>query len=438
MLYFGIFASQPHQYLTKDILSSMTLRIIHHDTQLGVAAYTLFDHIIPRSVGKDDNHNKIVAPQTTTALIMVQLVRFPNMEDQTNDIWYIQQPVVPSTITMASTTVEYGPLSDSTICTPLATYNIGRDFGTIIPEIKQLVYDSKIIPNMMLNPNELRFGLIRKGGIIRLKDYILSSSSESPFGISSDMDLSDPRTTMLDFACRWDDSSIDQDNLRRQLLSTETKLPMLQYGMHALLFSGDDHTDLNFHCVEQIDTNRPRSNFSQSVQVGNKMLDHEESIAVSLSQVPDHITCVVFTISLQCEGIGGPPTSHPSLPQFVSQTMSFYIRHPITHQILAKYQPSEESVLYHINSLFVACLYRHKKQSSSSATTSNHGTDKEEDDEWYLHIVDERINTSTSQTTSIARNVVEKLYKTLNNTSHSNDSNGSTEEEVVLEPDVVF
>ena len=58
----------------------------------------------------------------------------------------------------------------SWVLTPIEEGNkYARDFGTLIPEIKS--YTRDLVPNITVNPHE-RFAVMRKGGTIRLTDYV--------------------------------------------------------------------------------------------------------------------------------------------------------------------------------------------------------------------------------------------------------------------------
>ena len=411
MLYWGVFVSEPpvQRYLTHDVLSTMTFRVLHHDTKIGVAAYTVYESMtLTGSSSSTESDNS-----KATALILAQFVRYPNMEQTTkdgknNDIWCIRPvPPSPSSNTMAA--VDYSDI--------LATYSVGRDFGTMIPELKQLVYDSQMIPNMTLDPSEPRIGLIRKGGIIRMNDYIRQSEAL----MSSDA---------WNFACRWDNSTIQSVNVQRRQQEQRDdapKLPALKYEMQALLFSGEDHTNLNFECIEQIQHSRPQSNFDHSVQVGDKMLGHEEYMSIRLSKLPKYVTCVAFTVQLQTTmGEVGTGAGY-SLWNFVNHIISFQIRHPITNQVIAKYQQPTESTLFFQNSLFVACLYRTKESNNQEG---------DDDDAWCFHIVDDSMDKSTNATTTRVRNIVETLYDMLHNKQNTKNVTKPTIKEE--EQDIVF
>ena len=417
MFYFAVFASQQQQYLTDDnILSSVTMRIINSDTKIGICAYTLFEHLHPTENSTHHmNNNK------ATAIVLAQFVRHPNMEqnpnDRRTDIWTIQ-PVPPSKTTNKHETL-------------LATYDTGRDFGTILPELKQLVSESKIVPNMIHQHTngELRMGLVRKGGVIRINDYIHQQQHPSHEDSSTAAVSGDEHG--WNFACRWENSSIHTVNQQRQIQQPQPE-PALKYEMHALLFSGEDHMDFNFQCVEQININHPQSNLDQSVCLGDKMLDHEEFMSVRLLKLPKYVTVVAFTLQLQqaipfpgVVGIGGsPPVAISSLRNHVNHQISFYIRHPITNQVIAKYQQPMQSTWLLQNATFVACLYRTKKSSliSSISAIPHNDVKNDDDDEWYFHVVDESVNQSTNVTTESARKIVEKLYSIL----HCNNNSGQT------------
>ena len=383
MLFFGIFASQPEQYLTNDLIFSMTQRIMNRDTKKGICAYT---------TGRQpaDIHT---TSSMTTALIMAQLVRSP----RDRNVWSVH--LAPST--------EDGGL--------LATFDSGRDFGTLMPELKQLVYDSQLIPNMVLHPNqhETRIGLMRKGGIIRWNDYM---RQQEPY--SEDVTAADHHRAWK-FAIQWENSNLNQFNQIRRM--SEPTVEPMKYEMQALLFSGDDHTGLNFECVEQIHTNHPESNFDQSVQLGDKMLDQEEYMSVRLPKLPNYITCVAFMIHV------GEVVN----PCAVSHKILFQIRDPVTNQAIVKYQQAIPSTLPPYQSLLICCLYRTDTSLTPKAAIPSH----ENDYEWYFHVVDE-IHLTSSHVASV-RNVVDRLYSTLHHrNSPAVTTTADTEE--LAEPDIIL
>jgi len=185
-----------------------------------------------------------------------------------------------------------------------------RDFGTLIPEIKALMHD--LVPTVKVDPNE-RVCLLRKGGVVRLRDYC---------GLEGL-----PRQLVLGLA--WD--------------ITEGKA--IDLDASALLF------DSEFKVLETVYFGNLRSKSGALVHSGDQRSGEaagdDEKLTLELSLVPPEVTYIGFTVN---------SFSGQELDDV--QSCSCHVFEPKSNRDLCKYKLTGTKELDKKTALLVAVLYR--------------------------------------------------------------------------------
>lgn len=186
-----------------------------------------------------------------------------------------------------------------------------RDFGTLIPEIK--MYMADILPSIRVDPNE-RVGLMRKGGIIRLRDYF------GPLGIPK----------LLTFGLAWDitnGQNIDLD-------------------ASALMMDGD------MKCIDTVYFRRLKSADSSIQHCGDEREGDEagddEKINCFLGNVSPSVAYIGFTIN----SFSGQELDDVS-------KCACHLFDPLTKMDVAAYKLTGTKKLDKKTSLLIAMLFRH-------------------------------------------------------------------------------
>jgi stress response protein SCP2 len=380
-LYVGVFVVNPTDQYFSECVSSITLRILHMNTKMGVCAMTLpFDttEVIQQQQQQLPKH---------TALLMARITRCPSLNDKDHDIWTIQP--VEKIIQANSFIVE--------------TNDKGRDFGTIIPEIKACVHRDRIIPNMILNPNEPRIAIIRNGGTICVRDYVHQEQVSPEQG--------------LRFECSWKQMTLPQIH------------PITTYKVSAVLL------DFNYQLAEMnVETSAKSDDWCiRHSQTERDTLRDKNCMNLSLPNIPGYIKYIAFVIS----------TEKP-LNFDLYHMMSCRIFNPITNQDIVLYhQPKHSKIQLGKTYLLMSCLYRKadlpftSESVDTTSTSSSSSNNNNDSCDWYFHIFDDPLPMPfTEHINECTRKRIEECHAQLhkgNPTGTAHDANSPmTEHEIVL------
>jgi len=185
-----------------------------------------------------------------------------------------------------------------------------RDFGSLIPEIKG--YSRDLCPGIVINPRE-RIAIMRKGGVIRVKDYSNGA----------------PLDQMLCFGLAWD----------------------ITNGRNIDLDASAICLDSSLHVVEIISYSNLRSSNGSIVHGGDEREGDEkgddEKIFINLDKVQPNVMYVGFVIN-----------SYSGQELDDISKASCHLFNFNTKMDLAQYQITNDKSLDKHTGLVMACLYR--------------------------------------------------------------------------------
>ena len=198
-------------------------------------------------------------------------------------------------------------------------FEYARDFGSLIPEIKG--YTRDLLPNIRIDPTE-RVAILRKGGAIRLTDYLPGHVLPS----------------WLTFGLAWDVTggvNIDLD-------------------ASAVLLDRDlDTVDVVW--FRHLQSNDGSISHSGDEREGDEEGD-DEKIRINLAQVPSNVDYICFVLN----SFSGQELDDVS-------KASCHLFDPSTLTEVAKYTLTNTAELDRHTALLVACLFRdHAEKSGSS------------------------------------------------------------------------
>ena len=246
---------------------------------------------------------------------------------------------VPSEIAGSSTALflvriarnESNGIANDWMITPIEeSDNCARDFGSLIPELKG--YTRDLIPSIVINPRE-RIAIMRKGGTIRVADYVPSHVVPE----------------WLTFGLAWDITdgvAIDLD-------------------ASAILL--DEH----FNLVDAVYFRQIRSKDGSVKHSGDNRLGDaigdDEMISFALAQVPENVAFIGLVIN---------SFSGQELDDVAKA--SCHLFDPNTNTDVANYKLSNCAALNGHTALVMGCLYRSPLVEGGSPTR-----------DWYLRIIAE-------------------------------------------------
>jgi tellurium resistance protein TerZ len=185
-----------------------------------------------------------------------------------------------------------------------------RDFGSLIPEIKTLMYD--LVPTIKVDPNE-RVCLLRKGGLVRLRDYCGLEGIPTRLTMGLAWDVTGGVDIDLDASCLLMDAE-------RKVLDT-IFFGHLKASNQSVIHSGDERS-------------------------GGASGD-DEKITIQLGRLAPEVAYLGFTINSY---------SGQELDDIAS--CSCHVFDPVTNRDLCKYKLSGTKELDKKTALLVAILYR--------------------------------------------------------------------------------